>query len=79
MKIFVLFFPVNEAASFQMLDLIQLQGHVKRDPVSYKQEFLEQFNHFESMISLFEMNPGDNNENLSTLISFLSHVSSILN
>jgi protein SDA1 len=58
-----------------MTNLIQLQGQVKRDPVSYREEFLQQLNHFESLIVLFQVNPSENNEELSSLISFLSHAS----
>ncbi|KAI9293060.1 SDA1-domain-containing protein [Neoconidiobolus thromboides FSU 785] len=55
-------------------NLPQLQNLIKRDPESYKEEFLQQYRHFESSLSLFELKPDAENKELGDLIMFLSQV-----
>ena len=39
-------------------NLPQLQNLIKRDPESYKEEFQQQWRHFDSTLQVFELNPG---------------------
>lgn len=38
-------------------NLPQLQNLIKRDPASYKEEFLNQFNHYNSLLRLIQASP----------------------
>ena len=55
-------------------NLPQLQNLIKRDPESYKEEFLQQLRHFSSTLQVFELTPTEFNENLDELIMFLAQV-----
>ena len=55
-------------------NLPQLQNLIKRDPESYKEEFLQQLRHFSSTLQVFELSPTEFNENLDELIMFLAQV-----
>uniref|UniRef100_A0A0A9VNW7 Protein SDA1 n=2 Tax=Lygus hesperus TaxID=30085 RepID=A0A0A9VNW7_LYGHE len=55
-------------------NLPQLQNLIKRDPVSYKDEFLQQQKHYKSLLSLFELHPGEHNKNLDVLVMFMAQV-----
>ncbi|OMJ27002.1 Protein SDA1-like protein [Smittium culicis] len=60
----------------EVLDnLPQLQNLIKRDPASYREEFLQQWRHFESSLSIFDLKPEDEYKDFSELLMFLSHVS----
>ncbi|XP_059141085.1 protein SDA1 homolog [Physella acuta] len=56
-------------------DLPQLQNHIKRDPISYKEEFLKQWQYFHNLMQTFQLQPAKYNEKLDEMITFLSHVS----
>ena len=56
-------------------NLPQLQNLIKRDPESYKEEFLQQFRHFESTLQVFELNPNEINKSLDDQVMFLAQVS----
>ncbi|KAI8904308.1 SDA1-domain-containing protein [Gorgonomyces haynaldii] len=62
-------------AEFLSNNLPQLQNMIKRDPMSYKQEFLIQKRHFESQVSIFHMKPDDDYPEFEDLIMFMSQVS----
>ena len=55
-------------------NLPQLQNLIKRDPESYREEFLQQLRHFSSTLQVFELTPTEFNENLDELIMFLAQV-----
>ena len=55
-------------------NLPQLQNLIKRDPESYKEEFLQQFRHFDSTLQVFELNPNDYNKSLDEQVMFLAQV-----
>jgi len=57
-------------------NLPQLQNLIKRDPLSYKDEFFRQWRHYESQLSIFQLKPESESEEFGELITFLSHVSS---
>ncbi|KAF8635116.1 hypothetical protein AX17_004028 [Amanita inopinata Kibby_2008] len=55
-------------------NLPQLQNLIKRDPISYKDEFLQQWNHYNSIRQLFKINPDDQAGHFRGLVSFISQV-----
>eukprot|EP00842_Homolaphlyctis_polyrhiza_P007038 jgi/Hompol1/923/HPOL_002599-RA len=64
-------------AEVLVTNLPQLQNKIKRDPQSYKEEFLQQLRHFESTLSIFNLKPQDSiiSTEFADQILFLSHVS----
>ncbi|PVU96198.1 hypothetical protein BB561_001329 [Smittium simulii] len=56
-------------------NLPQLQNHIKKDPTSYREEFLQQWKHFESSLGIFELKPDEEYKEFGDLIMFLAHVS----
>ncbi|CAO3587363.1 unnamed protein product [Absidia cylindrospora] len=55
--------------------LPQLQNLIKRDPKLYEAEFLQQYRHFQSTLSIFVMKPSEDAKELAELITFISQVS----
>ncbi|KIO26161.1 hypothetical protein M407DRAFT_74909, partial [Tulasnella calospora MUT 4182] len=51
--------PRQSRGALLINNLPQLQNLVKRDPISYKEEFLQQWNHYDSIRLLFEAKPDD--------------------
>ena len=52
-------------------NLPQLQNLIKRDSESYKDEFQQQFRHFESTLKVFELNPSEYSKALDEQVMFL--------
>ena len=59
-------------------NLPQLQNLIKRDPVSYKEEFLQQWNHYNSIRQIFKINPEEQAQHYRELVTFISQVSYLL-
>ncbi|KAF8558438.1 protein required for actin cytoskeleton organization and cell cycle progression [Imleria badia] len=56
-------------------NLPQLQNLIKRDPAAYKEEFLQQYNHYNSIRQLFLISPDDDNAaHLRELVAFIAQV-----
>ena len=55
-------------------NLPQLQNLVKRDPQSYKDDFLQQYNHFQNTLEIFKLSPDKENKSLDELVMFLAQV-----
>jgi protein SDA1 len=55
-------------------NLPQLQNLIKRDPVSYKEEFLQQWNHYNSTRQIFQIHPGEQVSHFRELVTFISQV-----
>ncbi|KAF8201579.1 protein required for actin cytoskeleton organization and cell cycle progression [Pholiota molesta] len=55
-------------------NLPQLQNLIKRDPVAYKEEFLQQWNHYNSIRQIFKINPDEQAQHYRELVSFISQV-----
>lgn len=55
--------------------LPQLQNLIKRDPPSYREEFLLQLKHFESELAIFQLRPTKDSDRFTELVTFMSHVS----
>ena len=67
--------PKRHRADFLASNLPQLQNYIKRDPISYKEEFLQQLQHFESSFEIFKLKPNSEAEEFGELVTFISHVS----
>ncbi|KAI4471869.1 hsda/sda1-related [Holotrichia oblita] len=52
----------------------QLQNLIKRDPPSYHEEFLQQYQHFQNTVEVFQLSPEQPNKTLDELIIFLAQV-----
>lgn len=55
-------------------NLPQLQNLIKRDPESYRDEFLQQYNFWKNTLEIFKLNPGKENKSLEELVMFLAQV-----
>ncbi|KIJ69642.1 hypothetical protein HYDPIDRAFT_172966 [Hydnomerulius pinastri MD-312] len=55
-------------------NLPQLQNLIKRDPGAYKEEFLQQWNHYNSIRQIFQINPDEQAQHFRELVSFISQV-----
>ena len=55
-------------------NLPQLQNLIKRDPDSYKEEFLQQWRHYQSNMDIFKLNPSNASPVLESLVTFISQV-----
>uniref|UniRef100_A0A915JA83 Protein SDA1 n=1 Tax=Romanomermis culicivorax TaxID=13658 RepID=A0A915JA83_ROMCU len=55
-------------------NLAALQDLIKRDAASYRDEFLEQYRHYENTLKLFQLQPDLDSAHLIEVVSFLSHV-----
>ncbi|KII88862.1 hypothetical protein PLICRDRAFT_40507 [Plicaturopsis crispa FD-325 SS-3] len=55
-------------------NLPQLQNLIKRDPAAYKEEFLQQWNHYNSIRQIFKINPDEQAQHFRELVSFVSQV-----
>ncbi|XP_074113158.1 SDA1 domain containing protein Mys45A [Cotesia typhae] len=56
-------------------NLPQLQNLIKRDSESYKEEFLQQYSHYKSILEVFRLTPSEFNKSLDELLMFLAQVS----
>ncbi|KAG6878766.1 hypothetical protein C0993_008065 [Termitomyces sp. T159_Od127] len=55
-------------------NLPQLQNLIKRDPLGYKEEFLQQWNHYNSIREIFKLHPDEQAQHFRELVSFISQV-----
>ncbi|KAH8978070.1 protein required for actin cytoskeleton organization and cell cycle progression [Lactarius akahatsu] len=55
-------------------NLPHLQNLIKRDPLSYREEFLQQWNHYESIRQIFQINPAEQATHFRELVTFVSQV-----
>lgn len=55
-------------------NLPQLQNLIKRDPISYKDEFIQQERHYKSLLQVFELHPSEHNKALDELVMFMAQV-----
>ncbi|RKP13562.1 SDA1-domain-containing protein [Piptocephalis cylindrospora] len=57
-------------------NLPALQNLIKRDPQSYREEFLLQLQHYESSLAILRLEPDGEAKEFSEQVTFLSHVTS---
>ncbi|KAI0058950.1 protein required for actin cytoskeleton organization and cell cycle progression [Artomyces pyxidatus] len=55
-------------------NLPQLQNLIKRDAAAYKEEFLQQWNHYNSIRQIFQINPDEQAAHFRELVTFISQV-----
>ncbi|KAI9034445.1 protein SDA1 [Hyaloraphidium curvatum] len=57
-------------------NLPQLQNLIKRDPPAYRDEFLQQWRHYQSLLALFRLKPdgASVSKEFGDLVTFLAHV-----
>jgi protein SDA1 len=55
-------------------NLPQLQNLIKRDPAAYKEEFLQQWNHYNSTREIFKIHPEEQAQHFRELVAFISAV-----
>jgi len=55
-------------------NLAQLQNLIKRDAESYKEEFTQQWRHFQSNLELFALDPSQPNDSVADLTMFIAQV-----
>lgn len=55
-------------------NLPQLQNLIKRDPTAYKEEFLQQWNHYNSIRQIFKINPEEQAHHFRELVAFIAQV-----
>ena len=55
-------------------NLAQLQNLIKRDSESYKEEFLQQWKHFQSTIEVFKLDPSREPESITEVMNFIAQV-----
>ncbi|KAF8921593.1 SDA1-domain-containing protein [Mucidula mucida] len=55
-------------------NLPQLQNLIKRDPAAYKEEFLQQWNHYSSIRQIFLISPTEHAQQFRELVTFISQV-----
>lgn len=55
-------------------NLPQLQNLIKRDSVSYHEEFLQQYQHFQNTIEAYQLSPEQTNKTLDDLVMFMAQV-----
>lgn len=58
-------------------NLPQLQNLVKRDPESYKDDFLQQYQFFKNTLEIFKLSPDKESKSLDELVMFLAQVQRI--
>jgi len=58
-------------------NLPQLQNLIKRDPAAYREEFMQQWNHYNSIRQIFKINPDEQAHHYRELVTFISQVGSI--
>ncbi|KAG8898229.1 Severe Depolymerization of Actin [Tulasnella sp. 403] len=68
--------PRQSRGALLINNLPQLQNLVKRDPEGYREEFLQQWNHYDSIRCLFEAKPDDSEgaDRFRELLTFITQV-----
>ncbi|KAJ8953409.1 hypothetical protein NQ318_023526 [Aromia moschata] len=55
-------------------NLPQLQNLIKRDAASYREEFVQQYQHLQNTIEVFQLSPEQPNKTLDDLIMFMAQI-----
>lgn len=55
-------------------NLPQLQNLVKRDPESYREDFLQQYKFFQNQLEIFKLSPDKESKSLDEQVMFLAQV-----
>lgn len=57
-----------------LINLPQLQNLIKKDPASYRDDFIQQYSHFESTLDIFKFSPDQGSKNLEDSVMFVAQV-----
>ncbi|GAB0096330.1 Protein SDA1 [Sergentomyia squamirostris] len=60
-----------------VMNLPHLQNLIKKDPVSYKDEFIQQYSHFENTLDIFKFSPEKADKNLEDSVMFVAQVAQL--
>jgi len=60
------------------VNLPQLQNLIKRDPKAYREEFLQQWNHYNSLYQIIQTSHVEQASRFRELVSFISQVVSYI-
>jgi len=55
-------------------NLPQLQNLIKRDPAAYREEFMQQYTHYQSIRTIFQISPDDQAQHFRELTTFIAQV-----
>ncbi|TRM59483.1 SDA1-domain-containing protein [Schizophyllum amplum] len=66
--------PAADRGLLLTANLPQLQNLIKRDPAAYKEEFLQQWNHYNAVRQIFDINPDEHAQHLRELVGFIAQV-----
>ncbi len=64
----------SAANAAAIANLLTLQNLMRKDPDSYREEFLQQWRHYQSLLNIFKISPTRDTAHFCDLINFLSHV-----
>lgn len=56
------------------MDLLTLQGQIKRDPDGYADEFRQQYRHYKASLEIFKLKPTGDSREFGDLVGFISQV-----
>lgn len=57
-----------------MAELLRLLERCKRNPETYKEDFIQQLRHFESSFEIIKMRPSEDSKMFCSLTNFISSV-----
>ena len=64
----------SRSASHLPYNYPQLQNLIKRDSESYREEFLQQYQHFKSSLEILQVRPDTVEDHFEALVMFIAHV-----
>ncbi len=68
---------VGKSAAMMAHNYPQLQNLIKRDHMSYREEFLQQYHHFKASLAIVQLRPASPDAHFESLVTFISHVASL--
>ena len=61
-------------SQYALLTLPDIQNQCKRDPDAYRDEFLSQYRHFESQLSIYRLKPATTSSDFVDIVYFVSQL-----
>ncbi|KAI8869957.1 SDA1-domain-containing protein [Ramicandelaber brevisporus] len=65
------------AATEKIHDLPSLQNKIKRDSLSYRDEFLQQWKHYLELLEIFKLRPDDESSKFAEQLAFIAQVAPV--
>ncbi|OZJ04923.1 hypothetical protein BZG36_02658 [Bifiguratus adelaidae] len=66
--------PPNLVKGLAAAAMSHLQNLIKRDPTSYRDEFIQQYRHYQASLSIFKLKPTEEATEFGELITFISQI-----